>query len=72
MIHPVLYVSLVHTITKKQNWQSIKSRFLEISSNEKIQCLSVPVETNTKTKDRGQQILFWWEGIEQQSIELAP
>ena len=56
LIHPALYVSLVHTMTKKDNWHAIQSKFSEFSSNEQIRCLSIPVESRTKNKDRGQNI----------------
>lgn len=71
LIHPVLYVSLVHTITSTHNWRSIRKRFSEFSSSQKIQCLSIPVVSLTNDKDRGQQIFIWWKEIEQKSIELA-
>jgi hypothetical protein len=33
--------------------------------------LSIPQESLTSRKDQGAQILHWWQGIEQASIELA-
>ena len=71
LIHPALYVSLVQTLTTKDNWHAINKRFREFSSSDKIKCLSIPVESCTQYKDIGQQILVWWDSVEQQSIELA-
>lgn len=33
--------------------------------------MSIPQESLTKRKDQGAQVLHWWQGIEQASIELA-
>jgi hypothetical protein len=71
LIHPALYVSLVNQITEKDNWELIRSRFEEFSQNEKIQCLSLPVESLTDEVDKAAQISHWWHQVEQVSIELA-
>jgi len=71
LIHPALYVSLVHQITEEKNWQLIRKKFKEFSSNKKIRCLSLPVVSLTEEKDKAEQINEWWEVIEQKSIELS-
>lgn len=71
LIHPALYVSLVHKITEETNWKTILDRFALFSQNPKIKCISLPVESLTKEKDKAKQILHWWHEIEQQSIEFA-
>ncbi len=71
LIHPVLYVSLVHQITKKENWEIINERFRKFSSNTKIVCFSLPVESLDSNSDKAQQILCWLHEVEQKSIELA-
>lgn len=71
LIHPVIYVDLVNLITEPKIWGEIKKRFGEFAANPKIKCLSIPQESLTKRKDQGAQILHWWQGIEQASIELA-
>jgi hypothetical protein len=73
LIHPALYVSLVHKITEEEHWNQIVGKFHEFASNSKIECISIPVEAEQETKqsDKGVQILQWWEKIEQQSIALA-
>lgn len=71
LIHPLLYVALVREITKSENWAFIKERFIEFADNPKIECLSLPVESLSKKKDSAEQVLSWWEQVEQRSIELA-
>ena len=71
LISPVIYCKLVDEITSGSNWDTIRDRFKTFSSNNKIQCLSIPVQSLTKEKDKAEQISKWWTGIEQQSISLA-
>lgn len=74
LIHPVIYVSLVHVITKHEKWKYILERFSNFpnsENNENIECLSIPLQSQTKNTDKGEQIINWWEEIEQKSIELA-
>ncbi|MDD2324127.1 MAG: RNA-directed DNA polymerase [Bacteroidales bacterium] len=71
LIHPALYVALVHAITEESVWASIKSRFSEFSSEPSIQCHSLPVESLVDTIDKAQQVSKWWAEIEQRSIELS-
>jgi len=71
LIHPVIYVDLVHLMTESKSWAAIRSRFGEFAKDPKIRCLSIPQESLTKRKDQGAQILHWWQGIEQASIDLA-
>jgi hypothetical protein len=71
LIHPVLYVHLVDVVTAATNWSAIKSRFAEFQQNPNIRCLSIPQQSLTKRKDQGAQILNWWHGIEQGTIDLA-
>jgi RNA-directed DNA polymerase len=71
LIHPVIYVDLVNLLTEPKTWTDIRTRFDEFSQDPRIRCLSIPQESLTKRKDQGAQILHWWQGIEQASIELA-
>lgn len=71
LIHPALYVSLVHAITDENHWATIISRFSEFSANPKIKCLSLPVKALTDEKDKAEQISNWWQEVEQKSIELS-
>lgn len=71
LIHPALYVSLVHHLTEDANWQAILCRFNEFSANERIQCLSLPVVSLSDEKDKAEQVSHWWHAVEQRSIELS-
>ncbi|HRB20981.1 MAG TPA: RNA-directed DNA polymerase [Nitrosomonas sp.] len=71
LIHPALYVSLVHCITDKDNWELLIERFENFSENEKIRCLSLPVVSQSDEKDKAEQVSHWWHEVEQRSIELA-
>jgi len=71
LIHPALYVSLVNLITEKNNWDTIRKRFSEFQGLGNFKCLSIPVRSLSRRKDKAAQILQWWQGIEQGSIELA-
>jgi hypothetical protein len=71
LIHPALYVSLVHAITEKESWRLIRQRFQEFPHNDKIRCLSLPVVSPSDEKDRAEQISHWWQEVEQHSIELS-
>jgi hypothetical protein len=71
LIHPALYVSLVQRITETGHWEVILDRFKEFQKAANIKCLSIPIEASPTRKDKAAQILNWWQGIEQGSIELA-
>src|SRR5690625_614315 len=51
LIHPALYVSLVHRITNEESWGEIKRRFLELHASKNIYCLSMPVVSLSEEKD---------------------
>jgi hypothetical protein len=71
LIHPAIYVSLVHQITKEENWKIIKERFKNFSSNTKIDCFSLPVESLDSNSDKARQVTRWLDEVEQKSIGLA-
>lgn len=71
LIHPLLYVHLVNVLTEPKAWEQIRRRFKEFTNNPNIRCLSIPQESPTKRKDKAAQILHWWQGIEQTTIEYA-
>lgn len=71
LMHPVLYVSLVQEITKYPNWKAIKKRFCKIRARSVVECMSLPVVSDSTKSDKAEQILSWWEQIEQKSIELS-
>lgn len=71
LIHPAIYVELTRQITEPTAWKHIQSRFADFAKDEKIRCLSIPLASLTKRKDQAAQVLKWWQGIEQASIELS-
>jgi hypothetical protein len=71
LCHPVLYVAIVHKLTEAANWKSVKKRFADFSRSPRIACMSIPVQSRSNKKDKAEQILRWWQAIEQRSIELA-
>lgn len=71
LIHPALYVSLVHQITADENWQLVVDRFSTFSKNKKLRCLSLPVISLSEEKDKAEQVSQWWHSVEQRSIELS-
>jgi len=72
LIHPAIYVSLVHKITENQNWKLIKECFEEFQKDKRIECHSLPVISESESKtDKAAQILTWWQMIEQRSLTLA-
>lgn len=71
LIHPALYISLVHNITEEANWNTIIARFRLFASNPKIKCYSIPLESDGTQSDKATTVTQWWHTIEQQSIELA-
>src|ERR1035437_2515953 len=71
LIHPALYVSLVHKITQDEHWQTISNRFEQFSKNSRIECISLPIISLTENSDKAEQVSNWWHEVEQRSIELA-
>ena len=70
LIHPLIYVELVRTITCEENWNTIVKRFQEFK-NCLVECYSVPVTSVGNQSDRASLVSRWWEEIEQRSISLA-
>jgi|SRR5690625_690305 len=71
ILHPIVYVDLVNTITEEQNWKKICDRFKGFRQNPKIECISIPLESLTNKNDTAETILNWWENLEQAQIEIA-
>ncbi len=71
LIHPALYVSLVHEITKEENWDFIVTRFKEFRQNPKIRCFSIPLKSEDELSDKATTVTNWWQSVEQKSVELA-
>lgn len=71
LVHPAIYVSLVHEISKEENWNVIVSRIEEFKRNSSIRCLSLPVESDDELSDKATAVSNWWHSVEQGSIELS-
>ena len=76
LIHPALYVDLVHMLTETENWQLLKGKLRKFSKNSRIACLSIPVEADPTSshgprRDQAAMVRQWWQEIEQRSIQLA-
>lgn len=72
LINPVLYIALIHQITKRRRWNELRKRFNFFKKYNLIKCVSIPVVDDKVQKNSKQkQILSWWENIEQKSIELS-
>lgn len=71
LIHPALYVDLVHRVTSASNWQTIVDRFAEFESNSVVECTSIPLRSENDRVDKAEQITNWWLEVEQKSIELS-
>lgn len=71
LMHPAIYVSLVHKITTEENWAFIIQRFEEFAANPKILCQSLPVKSEGELSNKAETITEWWRGIEQKSIALG-
>ncbi len=70
IIHPALYVSLVHKMTEQKEWKTIRDKFKEFGVLPKIKCLSLPVKSLAGRRDIEEQISQWWFEIEQNSIVM--
>ena len=76
LIHPGLYVDLVHRITEPANWKQLRRRFAVLTKEDRIRCMSIPVEGTKRDGkrsrwDRAAMARQWWEEMEQRSIRLA-
>ncbi|HCH0926090.1 TPA: RNA-directed DNA polymerase [Vibrio parahaemolyticus] len=72
LIHPAIYVHLVHKITEENEWEILVQRFDEFRGNEKIVCTSLPRESDDEdTSDNAETVAGWWRDVEQESISKA-
>lgn len=71
LIHPALYVSLVYFLTSDDNWNYLKKRFTKFCKNEKIECKSLPVISDSDNNNGTPRIPQWNLLVAQRSIELS-
>lgn len=70
LIHPVLYVDLVNTITEKSAWSEVLDLFKRQDSS-LVVCISMPVKSNTEESNRAETVTNWWDRIEQESLRKS-
>lgn len=71
LINPYLYYLLVKAMTNKSSWKEIKDRFAALSVSN-IEVASIPkVKGDTDKSHSSASVFFWWENVEQRSLELA-
>jgi|LauGreDrversion4_2_1035121.scaffolds.fasta_scaffold84640_2 RNA-directed DNA polymerase len=71
LINPFIYVSLVHEIATQENWKLIKNRLNNIKAKSVVQCMSLPIVSESNQSDKAAQITNWWKQIEQKSLKLS-
>ncbi|HPC38128.1 MAG TPA: RNA-directed DNA polymerase [Exilispira sp.] len=71
IINPAIYVEITSILTEENNWKYIIEKFKQFQKNPNIKCMSIPVISKAKKKDKAEQIMLWWEQIEQESLKLA-
>ncbi|MCY4109903.1 MAG: RNA-directed DNA polymerase [Chloroflexi bacterium] len=71
LVHPALYVALVHSLTEPCHWSLICDRFSQFKSRAGIKCLSLPAQESTNEQDEAVQRSALWSSVERTSIELA-
>jgi RNA-directed DNA polymerase len=71
LIHPFIYVEIVHRLTEPDSWELVQQRFTEFAQDSRIECISLPVISNSEKSDKAAQILKWWEDNELGSLELS-
>lgn len=70
LIHPVLYIDLVNTMTAENNWNQIIKRF-DFFSKGVVECISIPRVSNDDNSHKSHQVKYWWDKIEQASIKMT-
>lgn len=71
LINPYLYYLLVKAMTNKSSWKEIKDRFT-ILRVPNIEVASIPKVKGAADKSHSSaSVSFWWEHVEQRSLELA-
>lgn len=71
LIHPVIYVDMVDTLTTPEHWEEVQQHFRSCAANPLIECVSHPVISKSKQKDKAAQVQSWWLAMEQRSLELS-
>lgn len=70
IIHPVLYVDLVNLVTAKDAWGEV-GKFFNKREESCVECISLPLRSNTRESNRATSVSNWWDKIEQESLRKA-
>jgi len=70
IIHPVLYADLVNVMTEEKAWINIVE-FFKRREKSCVECISLPLKSNTKESNRATQVSNWWDKIEQESLRKS-
>lgn len=71
LIHPIVYVDLVNTITQEDNWKTLVERFSSFEQKNLIKCVSIPGKSLSCESDQAETILNWWSNFEQEQIKKS-
>lgn len=70
LVHPALYVDLVHLVTSKDNWKML-CNYLSTTLECGLTSLGLPVVSLSEQKDQAEMVGRWLTGVEKQSLELS-
>lgn len=70
LIHPILYVDLVHKLTHDDNWETIRNC---LTDNPKcnLENMGLPVISRSEQGDQAEMVVHWVENVEKRSLELS-
>ena len=70
LIHPILYVDLVHKLTQDDNWETIRNC---LTDNPKcnLENMGLPVISRSEQGDQAEMVVHWVENVEKRSLELS-
>lgn len=71
LVHPVLYVEAVRTLTTPKEWEIIRERVRLYTGRGPVICSSLLPGAETKRSAAAAAILKWWHGMEMASIKMA-
>ncbi len=70
LVHPALYVYLVHLVTSKNNWKTLCDH-LNTTLTCGLTSLGVPVVSLSDQKDQAEMVGRWLTEVEKRSLELS-
>jgi len=71
IIHPALYVSLVHKMTEEHSWATLKEHFKKFQKHKSIECVSLPIVSGKNESVAANQASNWYEKFEKRSVQLG-